>query len=196
MSSALIIVTKYGKAKCGKMDKIKTRTVLEAGRTDEKFADIINEINIRSTLAVLYYTDEVIGFETRLFGDEIIIKLDTGASINVDFNTFCSDKWKEFLLNNHKISKCVKKYDEQWHSNKMREINVRFAIACFILAISLILTVVFLFGTSGMIWSVSYLSIIAVGYIKAITDRKSDRHLAEELWDRAKSVSRCLEDRK
>lgn len=178
------------------MDKIKTRTVLEAGRTDEKFADIINEINIRSTLAVLYYTDEVIGFETRLFRDEIIIKLDTGASINVDFNTFCSDKWKEFLLNNHKISKCVKKYDEQWHSNKMREINVRFAIACFILAISLILTVVFLFGTSGMIWSVSYLSIIAVGYIKAITDRKSDRHLAEELWDRAKSVSRCLEDRK
>ena len=154
------------------MDKLMARAVLEAGRTDDKFAEVKKEIDLRSTLAVIYYTNAIQGFRTHLFSSELVIMMDDGSDIRIDFNTFCSDEWKTRMLHNRCLPACLSKYGVDWaKSEKKGETNVSIVAAGVLIAmIGMVLWAMDSLDVWGLI---SIAGLIVIGTIKRLKDHKS-----------------------
>jgi len=164
-----LVVTLYGK-EGNSMNETLARMVLETGRTDKEFAEMINEINLRSTLAVIYYTGTITTFETRLFGNRIVIMLADGRTIDEDFNKYCSDVWKNKMLRNRKLPKDLENYNEEWE--KKERFNIVFKLAVVIILLTVCLTFVIISSMMREINSANIfaLVVLVVGYFKVITE--------------------------
>lgn len=183
------------------MDKILARTVLEAGRTDGIYAEVKNEIDLRSTLAIIQKHGVILGFNTCLFGNEIVIMVNNGSTIKMDFHVYCSDEWKNRMLDNSNIHSSISKYNNEWLNAVKHEAVKRLVIPLFIIFAATIVFVsgLFAFKNRAQLYQTMAIalniSLLVFGYWRAVSHYLYSIHFSKMVLTYASAIRKAIKER-
>lgn len=95
-------------------------------RTNRKYyKDTFEEIRLRQDMIVLISSGEMFYSDAFLSGNDVIIIIN-GQDIRIPLHVFCSEQWKENLLNCVELKNGVDKHNKEWSKKIKKEIIIRF----------------------------------------------------------------------
>jgi hypothetical protein len=176
------------------IDKKLARTVLEANRSDGEYAKVKDEINLRSTLAVIYQTGAICDFETKLFNNDLVIVMENKKKIRINFQVFCSENWKNRILSDYKLINSINTYSSLWYKVSSKTILKRFIAS---LSILLATIAILLYGISSLPTGKALITVtlIAIGIHKCVTDFIHNKKSHNNIFDKAISVRIALSEK-